>query len=49
MHQKLVEKLNSELKDYNEEPFEVSSAICISTGREIGFPVLKSTPSFRAR
>ena len=39
MHQKLVEHLKSQLKGYNVDPFEDSSATCISTGQEIGFSV----------
>ena len=41
MHQKHVENLKSELKDYNVDPFEDSSAICISKGQEINFSVLQ--------
>ena len=32
MHQKHVENLKSQLKDYKVDPFEESSAICLSTG-----------------
>ena len=41
MHEKHVENLKSQLKDYNLYPFEVSSAICISTGQEIDFSVVQ--------
>ena len=41
MHQKHVENLESQLKDYNVDPLGDTSAICISTGQEIDFSVLQ--------
>ena len=38
MHQKHVENLRSQLKDHNVDPFDDSSAICVSSGQEIDFP-----------
>ena len=35
MHQKHLESLKSQLNDYNVDPSEGSSAICLSTGQEI--------------
>ena len=40
MHQKHVENLRSQLKDHNVDPFDDSSAICVSTGQEIDFSVV---------
>ena len=42
MHQKHAENLKLQLKDYNGDPFEKISEICISTGQEINFSVLQS-------
>ena len=41
MHQKYVENLKLQLKNYNVYPFEDSSAVCISTGQKINFSVLQ--------
>ena len=40
MHQKHVENLKSQLKDYKVDPSEDSSSIGISAGQEISFSVL---------
>ena len=42
MHQKHAENLKLQLKDYDGDPFEEISEICISTGQEINFSVLQS-------
>ena len=41
MHQKLVENLKSESKDYSVNAFEDSSAICISTVKKWIFPCFR--------
>ena len=41
MYRKHDESLKSQLKDYNIDPFEDSSAICINTGQEINFSVVE--------
>ena len=41
MYRKHDESLKSQLKDYNIDPFEDSSAICINTSQEINFSVVE--------
>ena len=49
MHQKHNKNLKSQLKDYNVDPFEDSSAVYKSTGQEIDCSISsRSTPSFGA-
>ena len=41
MHQKHIKNLKSLLNNYNVDHFEDSSTICINTGREIHFSVVR--------